>query len=53
MKEVKEIKTCLLKLDEEIFNEFSQFCKEKGYTKTGWLRAQITNLLKELKQDEQ
>jgi len=52
MKEVKEIKTCLLKLDEELFNQFSKFCKDNGYTKTGWLRVQIIRQLKELEQDE-
>ena len=41
-------KTLLLKVEKEKYEQFSKWCEENGYTKTGWINYQITQLLKKV-----
>jgi len=40
-------KQILIKIEAEVFTEFSKLCANKGYTKTGWVKAQIKKFIKE------
>ena len=43
-------KQILIKVETEVFTQFSKLCMDKGYTKTGWVKAQIKEFIKNNKQ---